>query len=364
MTQYTVGFAGMDSDDEAEVRSLFERAATSLGGSLVDGGDQAPVLVIDVDTIYGHMTWLRAQGDDERRVIAISGRQTPHADICLVRPLGMEAAAAALQAARGEAASGAEPGLLEAGPQPPAAPVAEQAPEPEPAPALEPAPAPEPEPEATSAATPATIEVGQAADAAAQAPAPAEEPAPEPAPRRLLDYLRPGALPGPSRLQLDGAPALVVDPAAGTWAGQSQLKAFRPYAEAAAIDAAQWQPAEAPPAADAQPLSRLAWLAGLYAHPGRLPDGTGPGDRFQLNGWPQIEREYPRHFRIATAMMQAPSTPAEIAGAAGVPEEEVVDFISACLAAGQARLVREEAPPAEGGGRSGLLKRLKGLRGA
>ena len=91
-----------------------------------------------------------------------------------------------------------------------------------------------------------------------------------------------------------------------------------------------------------------------------LAEGRGqliglPADaRVQLLKWPQVEREFPRHFRIATAMMKGPQTIAEIAAGSGSPAEDVADFINANLATGFAE-------PAPGGG-GGLLGRLRGTR--
>jgi hypothetical protein len=84
--------------------------------------------------------------------------------------------------------------------------------------------------------------------------------------------------------------------------------------------------------------------------------GFDPEGRFVLSKWPQTEREYPRHFRIATAMMKGPSTVAEIAAASSVPAADVIDFINASLATGFAE------QSGDGGKSGGLLDRLRGSR--
>ena len=53
-----------------------------------------------------------------------------------------------------------------------------------------------------------------------------------------------------------------------------------------------------------------------------------------LTKWPQIEREYPKHFRLATVMMKGPALVKEIAEQAGVGEAEVIDFVNAGLVTG------------------------------
>src|SRR3546814_1869846 len=72
-------------------------------------------------------------------------------------------------------------------------------------------------------------------------------------------------------------------------------------------------------AGDAQPLQRLQCLDALVAGSGELLPGYDPDGCYKLNKWPQTEPEYPRHVRIATAMMKGPATLAEIAGASGMP---------------------------------------------
>ena len=85
-----------------------------------------------------------------------------------------------------------------------------------------------------------------------------------------------------------------------------------------------------------------------------------PNSLFKLNKWPQTEREYPKHFRIATVMMKGPSLVSEIAEASGVTQAEVADFINANLATGFAEVEREPEPVDPGKTGSGLFGRLRG----
>lgn len=369
-----VAFAGMDGADEAGIRDLFEQANSALGEPFLAGGfDEADVLFVDVDSIHGHMTWLRVHSAPELSVVAISNRQTQHAAHCLVRPVDAQAMHAVLS----ELAAGAQPAE-------PADTHTAQHPE-DPADDHGAEPALPLDGRADSSGTDGdTIAVdavagqssiGDARDEAAPSPEALDEQEPAQLPEaprsmRLGDYLKPGALPGPARLTLAGAPALVVDPAADAYLGPAQLKPLQAYADLEHIEREQWdalEPAEladlANGSASLQPLARLVWLSGLRAAPGQPAPGRGPDEAVALTRWPQIEREFPRHFRIATVMMKGPATPDAIAEASGTPVSEVHDFINASLAAGHAGIVREPEQPEPVQPRPGLLGRIKGLRG-
>lgn len=58
--------------------------------------------------------------------------------------------------------------------------------------------------------------------------------------------------------------------------------------------------------------------------------------RYKLERWPSIDRGFPKHFRIATVMLKAPASPAEIAEASGASVPEVCEFIVARMASGHA----------------------------
>jgi hypothetical protein len=83
-----------------------------------------------------------------------------------------------------------------------------------------------------------------------------------------------------------------------------------------------------------QPTSRLVWLYGLCAGNGRLLGDLDASTRVRLSRWPQIEREFPKHFRIATTMMKGSATVAEIATQSGATEAEVADLVNAYLVTG------------------------------
>ncbi|MBS0383588.1 MAG: hypothetical protein JSR56_14275 [Proteobacteria bacterium] len=151
----------------------------------------------------------------------------------------------------------------------------------------------------------------------------------------------------------DGA-ELVVDPAKNAYHFEST--SLKPLAALLEQPASAWQPiySEATNIArathPAQPLERLRWFAGLIATPGILNRKLSRSERYKLSRWPETEREYPKHFRIAKEMVKEAATVDAIVAASGVAYEEVVDYINASYAAGRletaavAKPEEQEAP--------------------
>src|SRR5690606_5461900 len=173
-------------------------------------------------------------------------------------------------------------------------------------------------------------------------------------------------LSGKLRYQRDGGPVLLIDADARQYHGPAVLKPLAGYFEGN-VDASDFQPADASAWADeagrigaAQPLSRLSWYGGLQAGGGALLPGFDPQGKYHLTKWPQTEREFPKHFRIATAMMKGPATLQEIADASGVPVSDVADFVNANLATGFAEPWVEPAPEPTDAQKPGLFGRLRG----
>jgi len=374
----TLGLTGMDPATEAALKAAFIEANARLGErwSLVPDGEAGHVIV-DMDSMYGPMSWLRLHASG-RRVIGLSSAPRTQTDYRLGRPFDtVQLMALLAQVARAEgvelqsaadapaAGSDPEPAMAEPAPAPA---VAE--PTPTPAPATT-APAPPPAVEGLADVAPATA---PPADAGAESkPTPAADPVPAavaaaaPAENTLASWLQPGALSGHVRYRRDAGPSLLIDASTDTWFGPAQLKPIAAYFEGTVsrsdfdpVEDADWAQ-ETATAGAAQPLSRLRWLGGLLAGGGALLPGTDPEDRFQLHKWPQTEREYPRHFRIATHMMKGPATVAEIARGSGVPEPDVINFVNANLATGFAAPVVDAPPPVEEPAkpRGGLLGRLR-----
>ncbi|HET7930979.1 MAG TPA: hypothetical protein VFL63_06290 [Rhodanobacteraceae bacterium] len=148
-----------------------------------------------------------------------------------------------------------------------------------------------------------------------------------------------GALPGARKLVgIDGA-ELVVDPEKDAYYFEST--SLKPLESLLQQPTTNWTPVYSEAlksvraAQTAQPLERLRWFAGLVATPGILGRRLLSGARYKLARWPETEREFPRHFRIAKAMSKDPATIEEIAAASGTSLEEVTDYVNACHAAGR-----------------------------
>ncbi len=369
----TLGITGMDGKQEADVRAAFAVANAASGErwTLVEG-DRADVVLVDMDSLYGPMSWLRLHAAG-RKVIGLTGMERSQTDYRLPRPLEASDLAALLARIADEAGAPAHA---------PAPVPSTSTPAPAPTDHLPPLPAKIPQ-DATEAAPPESPAmagvVATGDDPAATAPPPATaspmpDPEPQPAPepqrpdRPLAEWLRPGALPGRVRYQCADAPALLIDPVRREWIGPASLKAvaacFRDTVlreDFVPVTDAEWD-REAAAHGPAQPLVRLQWLGGLASGNGALLPGLDPQGQYRLVKWPQTEREYPKHFRIATAMMKGPATVDEVAEASGVPHADVADFFNANLATGFAEFVPPappeptEPPPKPGG----LLGRLRG----
>jgi hypothetical protein len=366
----TLGTTGMDASTEAELKAAFDQANARMGGQWRYVPEQdADHVIVDMDSMYGPMSWIRLHAAG-KQVIGLTTSSRTQADFHLARPfdadslsallaqLGGDADAPAQDPARTSAPAGGETSLEAPPPSgmtPAPAPM-DQLPEEVPVPvAEEVAPPPEPEP--------APVPV---------APAPAPEPVatePPPPPRDpvLADWCAPGALAGRYRYRRAGGPALLINADARQYHGPAALKALAPYFDGVVresdlepVDDASWA-GESAAAGAPQPLSRLQWLGALVVGKGRLLSGYDPDGDYRLLKWPQTEREYPKHFRIATAMMKGPARLSDIAAASGVSHEEVADFVNANLATGYAEFVPPPQPePEEPPKPTGLFGRMRG----
>lgn len=238
MSQPTLHLTGLSRDDEALLHRLLEQAQPQLRPHWrLTGESEAAALLVDIDSIYGQMAWMRALGSGKPLIALTAGARadTPH---LLRRPASAEALADLLNAIAAES-------LL---------PAASEA---------------TPSATASAVATPASVPPEPAVAAPAAAPAPQQAAEAEPV---ALDL----------GLKDDEPAAAPVAPAAGP---------------SAALDATA---------------------------------------RYKLERWPQIDRSYPKHFRIATVMLKAPATLEEIAAATGASADEVAEFVLARLASGHA----------------------------
>ena len=345
MPTRTMALCGIDRKAEESVQALFQQAARQSGMPWeIVAESQADALLIDIDSMYGQMSWMKAQGGP-RPVVALTSSSRASADYILPRDFDAAALAGILTmlAERVEGHADAPKAPEPAAPEP-----AKVAAAPTPAAPVEskPAPAPEPEPEPE-----------------------AEPPAP-PRAKRLVDFLLSGSIPGPVKLK-QSDPALVIDPVSGTYLGGAALKPFLALADREldgdswdAVTPHEYEKLKSSQGGAAQPISRLVWIAGMGAHPGELAHDLAGAQRFKLNKYPQAEREFPRHIRIATAMLKQLSTVDELVKASGMEREEVVGYINGCHAIGlvesdrPAAAVADSAEPAKGG----LFDRLRGKK--
>jgi hypothetical protein len=395
----TLGLTGMDPATEAALKAAFAEANARLHGhwQLVPeaGADH---IVVDMDSMYGPMSWLRLHAAG-KHVIGLTSAPRTQTDFRLGRPFdtfqverllsdiaGQEGvaladskdsapgsgrvedvASAESTAVVADAVSGTAPTLPTPDEQEDEAvglpePLATASGGPRtaaPPSGLTPAPAPQDQlPKEDIGQTEAVAAPASESMAATSLP-PARDPV-------FADWLLPGALSRRVRYRRASGPTLLIDPGAQTWHGPTPLKPIAAYFEGKVeagdfetVDDADWA-TESVAAGTAQPLSRLHWLGGLLAGGGALLPGLDPEGRYVLTKWPQTEREYPKHFRIATAMMKGPATVAELAAASDMPAGEVADFINANLATGYAEFVPEPTPEAEEPAKpTGLFGRLR-----
>lgn len=372
----TFGLTGMDAVTEASLKAAFAEASMRMGGRwpLVSELDASHV-VVDMDSMYGPMSWLRLHGAG-KVVIGLTSSSRTQTDFRLAKPFTAESVARLLQEI--SPVQSAAPHGITPAPSP-----RDQLPEEVPVPIGEEIAAPDQRSSAAVAATldtpaarPAPVtEAPSAAPAAPSATAPAVAsrvagmPAARPAasaPRghTLIDWLAPGQLHGRVRLRRDGV-GILLDLDQQQYFGPATLKPLTSHVESVLeygdftmVEAATWS-SETAALGQPQPLARLLWFCALQAGKGRLMPGFDPSARYHLLKWPQTEREFPKHFRIATAMMKGPATLEEVSASCGVTVEDVADFVNANLATGYAEPHREaEAQPDSQ--KSGLFGRLRG----
>lgn len=358
---------------------------------------RADVVIIDADSMYGHMDWLRAQSQG-RNVICLTAAAGHEDDNVLHRPIGVGAIRQSLVRAAKRAGidmSAAPIDVAEVIPpkSEPVTPVAPMPPQTAPlrpktdpnqravtaeAPAPQrpktdpnqravpvepPAPAAPTPPAPAPAAAPASrfginapsllparpttnpnqraVAVNDPPPVATPAPAPVAAVEPPKAPSlTLADYCVPDTMARAAKIERPGLPPLVLDAAQDRYYAGLTLKPLLGYCQGE-IAVSEWKPL-----ADAEvekfrgsnsglPLSRLLWLYVLGTSNGiNVLPGLDGNAKFKLTKWPQIEREFPKHFRIATAMMKGFAPLQEVADASGATLGEVVDFVNAYAAIG------------------------------
>jgi hypothetical protein len=328
MKANTICFSGFSREDEAAAIAMFNGLSQGLASvwSLASEND-AELVVIDMDTVYGYMTWLKAQSAG-KKTAAVTTSDRSDANFLLARPLKANHLLKLLNDVGSQTAA-AEPTVAIA------------------AAADKPVQLPNAEPLASSKAVfpaPSNTTV-TAADAIARVTGQhVAMPPLQNGPKKLFHFLKPGALKNPCRLTLADAPDLVIDPAGQAYFAGAALKPLLAYASVELTEQ-DFQPLSDAQLAQykaastgAQPLSRLIWLANLAGYGGELSPGAQRNGEFHLSKWPATEREFPKHFRIATIMVKAPIKLGDVAAQSGASLSDVIDFVNANIATGHIKL--------------------------
>ena len=347
-TTRTIAITGASEQDVARIASLLEKHRGKLSTPWENGeAAHADLLVVDIESMYGQMDWLRARSRGRLVVAYTSAAEPVEPEFSLRKP----AVSSDLVALLNRISENMGSGKLEAAPMRPAN-----------AESYEAAHAPEPvvrladRKPAASGAEPKPI--------AAVVEAPAEIKVVHPETYRVDELLSVlDANDGPVRLVHEGLPSIIIDPARQRWYAGVALKALWDWAklplrrsELIHLNAAEF--AAATEILPAQPYPRLVWFAHLARSEGQLDAGLPADGRYRLTRWPQVEREFPKHFRIATAMMSGSGTIEDIAAQSKAGASDVVEFVNAYNALGYVDC-EAQLPVTSPGDRSGLLERVR-----
>jgi hypothetical protein len=347
-TTRTIAVTGVTEHDAARFAALMERHRSKLDVSWANGDAAgADLLLVDVESAYGQMDWLRARSRG-RLVIAYTSASEPlEPEFSLRKPVVGGDLVALLNRIAAD---------LNARPQAPAPLQPANAASYEAAPVVELVSVP-----VANVAAPATPAEPAAATPAVPA-APAAPPLPSAA---FIDEVVTGldASEGPMRLVCEGLSSIIIDPVRQRWHAGVGLKALsgwckRPLGreQMVRLDAEEF--ASAVEILPGQPYSRLVWFAHLMRSEGNLDPALPADARYRLNRWPLVEREFPKHFRIATAMMRGTGTLEEIAALSSAGVADVADFINAYNALGYVEYA-PAVPMAVVADRNGLLDRMR-----
>lgn len=343
---YKIALVDASPSDDAEFRRLLGQVLPRLDRRWEPSAfADADLVVVDIDSVFGHMTWLRVHGAGKRAAAFTKLPDPKESDLILRKPLNADGLAALLTRYAAD----------------------------ESAPMIPPASLP---PVRATVSAPNTVATPEALAPVATRPGVttprpstttplSPEPVPVPRDLNLIDFLTGSMLTGPVRLVSAGAPELVLDPKNQQFhVASTSLRSLAPYCTRV-LKVTDWQ-ALGPPefdksrnAAPGQPYARLLWFCTLMLSEGRLLPELDANARYKLARWPQIEREFPKHFRIATVMMKQLATLPEIAEGAGSSQADVVDFINAYHTIGFVE--NDIAKPTEpvDPSRGGVLSRLR-----
>jgi len=334
-TTRTIAVTGVTEQDAARFVKLLERHRHKLDLTWASAAAaDADLLLVDIESTYGQMDWLRARSRG-RLVIAYTSAVEPiEPEFSLRKPVVSGDLIRLLNRIGTSLEGKPNPSIIM---QPANAPIYEPAP-------------PVAEPVVTPAAAPAA--------------APARSSSPATAQTFLIDEVL-GAIDAtaaPVRLVAEGLPSIVIDPARHRWHAGVGLKALsgwcrRPLTHDQLISLDTEEFTNAVEILPGQPYSRLVWFARLTRSEGNLDPALPADGRYRLNRWPQVEREFPKHFRISTAMMRGTGTLDEIAAQSCAGVADVAEFINAYHAIGYVEC--ESMPTLPMTDRSGLLDRMR-----
>jgi len=331
-TTRTIAITGANEQDAARIVSLLERHRSKLSSNWESAGaTEADLLLVDIESTYGQMDWLRARSRGRLVIAYTSAIEPMEPEFSLRKPaIGGELVALLNRIGEG----------LDAG-----------------------------KPKTSEPMRAANAEIYEAPVAA---PLPTELP---PAPIKVEATEEPQTYfvdellsvldehDGPVRLVAEGLPSIIVDPARQRWYAGVGLKPLtgwckRPlrHDQPIHLDAAEF--AQATEILQAQPYARLVWFARLVRSEGTLDAGLPSSARYRLTRWPQVEREFPKHFRIATSMMRGTGTLEEIAAQSTAGVADVADFINAYHALGYVEC-EATLPVTSPNDRTGLLRRVR-----
>ncbi|HET6603018.1 MAG TPA: hypothetical protein VFG21_02220 [Xanthomonadaceae bacterium] len=152
----------------------------------------------------------------------------------------------------------------------------------------------------------------------------------------LCDFIAPGGLPGPARLDAAGMPALVVDPGKGVFHCAAALSEFD-LPMLGLVGGGDWTligEDALQRAADEFPARPVAWLQFIDAmlNPGMPANAPGADARCRLTDAALVE-QYPQYERMLRALTQT-TTPAGVAEHAGTTVEDALHLCAALDAAG------------------------------
>ncbi len=279
----------------------------------------ADLLLVDIDSVYGHMDWLQAHNSGRLTAVVTEQEGFEGHDLILTKPTTLAAAAALFTQLSTRIET----------------------------------PSTKPNQASSVETAPITMAV--------------EPPGTEtPTSHTLIDYLNDNPLHEVARIVKGSAPPLILDSIHRVFHFNGNLRTLAPYCQHP-LAHSDWQALtgdemdcirELTPA---QPYSRLIWAFHALATDSRLLAELDANAKFKLARWPQIEREFPKHFRIATFMLKQLSPLSAIVEQSNAALPEVIDFINAYYAIGyiETDSTPPRAPKQNLSKRGALLSRLR-----